>query len=204
MGMCECVRAFFILIIWNGVVGTDTTGCVRVPASFCGIIGFRPSHGVVSTIGVSPNSQSLDTVGMQQTLLIYIVGWSCYFIIAFLIHGYIVCGILDFPLMFYNIMTILAIVSVQLMILNNDSIIALGCLASDPLVLHRLGHALLQLNPMEPKRRRSIIIADDLFQFSKVHLQKTGYVISKTVEKLSSCKFHIFAMIYPGNSYFLR
>lgn len=47
-------------------LGTDTTGCVRIPASFCGVIGFRPSHGAISTIGVLPNSQSLDTVGMSQ------------------------------------------------------------------------------------------------------------------------------------------
>lgn len=67
-----------------------------------------------------------------------------------------------------------------------------GCLASDPLVLHRVGHALLQLSPLEPKRTRSIVIADDLFQFSKVPVQKTAYVISKTVEKLSGCKFHLF------------
>ncbi|CAB4289764.1 unnamed protein product [Prunus armeniaca] len=45
-------------------LGIDTTGCVRIPASFCGVIGFRPSHGAVSMIGVSPNSQSLDTVGI--------------------------------------------------------------------------------------------------------------------------------------------
>ncbi|XP_012479999.1 outer envelope protein 64, mitochondrial [Gossypium raimondii] len=44
-------------------LGTDTIGCVRVPASFCGILGFRPSHGAVSTIGVLPNSQSLDAIG---------------------------------------------------------------------------------------------------------------------------------------------
>lgn len=44
-------------------LGTDTGGSVRVPASFCGIFGFRPSHGVVSTIGVTPMAQSLDTVG---------------------------------------------------------------------------------------------------------------------------------------------
>ncbi|KAK7400324.1 hypothetical protein VNO78_11530 [Psophocarpus tetragonolobus] len=44
-------------------VGTDTTGCVRIPAAFCGIFGFRPSHGSVSTIGVLPNAQSLDTIG---------------------------------------------------------------------------------------------------------------------------------------------
>ncbi|OVA14215.1 Amidase [Macleaya cordata] len=44
-------------------LGTDTFGCVRTPASFCGILGFRPSHGAVSTIGVLANSQSLDTIG---------------------------------------------------------------------------------------------------------------------------------------------
>ncbi|KAJ0960964.1 hypothetical protein J5N97_001068 [Dioscorea zingiberensis] len=45
-------------------LGSDTTGCVRIPASFCGVFGFRPSHGVVSTIGILTNSQSLDTVGL--------------------------------------------------------------------------------------------------------------------------------------------
>ncbi|KAI8024184.1 Amidase 1 [Camellia lanceoleosa] len=44
-------------------LGTDTGGSVRVPASFCGILGFRPSHGVVSTTGVIPMAQSFDTVG---------------------------------------------------------------------------------------------------------------------------------------------
>lgn len=44
-------------------LGTDTGGSVRVPASYCGILGFRPSHGVVSTTGVIPMAQSFDTVG---------------------------------------------------------------------------------------------------------------------------------------------
>ncbi|KAK6144741.1 hypothetical protein DH2020_021561 [Rehmannia glutinosa] len=44
-------------------LGTDTRGSVRVPASYCGIFGFRPSHGTVSTSGVIPMAQSLDTVG---------------------------------------------------------------------------------------------------------------------------------------------
>ncbi|XP_023644973.1 amidase 1-like [Capsella rubella] len=44
-------------------LGTDTGGSVRVPASYCGIFGFRPSHGAVSTAGVTPLAQSLDTVG---------------------------------------------------------------------------------------------------------------------------------------------
>lgn len=44
-------------------LGTDTGGSVRVPASYCGIFGFRPSHGVVSSTAVIPMAQSFDTVG---------------------------------------------------------------------------------------------------------------------------------------------
>ncbi|CAL0320982.1 unnamed protein product [Lupinus luteus] len=44
-------------------IGTDTGGSVRVPASYCGIFGFRPSHGIISTAGVIPMAQSFDTVG---------------------------------------------------------------------------------------------------------------------------------------------
>ncbi|GER47183.1 glutamyl-tRNA(Gln) amidotransferase subunit A [Striga asiatica] len=103
-------------------LGTDTIGCIRVPASYCGILGFRPSHGIVSAIGVSPNSQSLD---------------------------------------------------------------AIGCLASNPSVLHRVGHALLQLNLLEPKRTRRILIADDLFQLCKVPMQRTVHIVNKAIENLA-------------------
>ncbi|XP_042502519.1 outer envelope protein 64, chloroplastic [Macadamia integrifolia] len=44
-------------------LGTDTVGGVRVPAGFCGIIGFKPSHGAVSHIGIIPVAPSFDTVG---------------------------------------------------------------------------------------------------------------------------------------------
>jgi amidase len=44
-------------------LGTDTGGSVRVPASFTGIFGFRPTHGRVSTAGVVPFAPGYDTVG---------------------------------------------------------------------------------------------------------------------------------------------
>jgi len=45
-------------------LGTDTGGSTRVPASNCGIWGFRPSHGFVSLAGVNPLAPSFDTVGV--------------------------------------------------------------------------------------------------------------------------------------------
>ena len=45
-------------------LGTDTGGSTRVPASNCGIWGFRPSHGFVSLAGVNPLAPSFDTVGI--------------------------------------------------------------------------------------------------------------------------------------------
>ena len=45
------------------MIGTDTGGSVRVPASYCGIFGFRPSHGAITESGVIPMAQSFDTVG---------------------------------------------------------------------------------------------------------------------------------------------
>lgn len=50
------------------IIGTDTGGSVRVPASYCGILGFRPSHNAISTAGVIPMAQSLDTVGKKPII----------------------------------------------------------------------------------------------------------------------------------------
>ncbi|XP_057758318.1 translocon at the outer membrane of chloroplasts 64-like isoform X1 [Arachis stenosperma] len=44
-------------------LGVDTVGGVRVPAGFCGILGFRPSYGAVSHVGSITVSKSLDTIG---------------------------------------------------------------------------------------------------------------------------------------------
>jgi amidase len=53
--------------VGNGVcdigMGTDTAGSIRLPASFCGVWGFRPTHGAISTDDVVPLAPSYDAVG---------------------------------------------------------------------------------------------------------------------------------------------
>ena len=44
-------------------LGTDTGGSVRVPASFCGLYGIRPTHGRLDLRGMMPQAPSSDTTG---------------------------------------------------------------------------------------------------------------------------------------------
>lgn len=45
-------------------LGTDTGGSIRVPASSCGLLGLRPTHGRVDARGVVPLAPTFDTVGV--------------------------------------------------------------------------------------------------------------------------------------------
>ncbi|MCC6981851.1 MAG: amidase [Bauldia sp.] len=45
-------------------IGTQTNGSVIRPASFCGVVGFKPSHGLIPRTGILSISRELDTVGV--------------------------------------------------------------------------------------------------------------------------------------------
>ena len=46
------------------VLGTQTAGSIVRPASFCGVVGFKPTFGTINRAGVKPLAESLDTVGL--------------------------------------------------------------------------------------------------------------------------------------------
>uniref|UniRef100_A0A0W0GE96 Glutamyl-tRNA(Gln) amidotransferase subunit A, mitochondrial n=1 Tax=Moniliophthora roreri TaxID=221103 RepID=A0A0W0GE96_MONRR len=56
----------------NIAIATDTGGSIRLPASYCGVVGLKPSYGLISRWGVVSYADSLDCVGILSKSGIYV------------------------------------------------------------------------------------------------------------------------------------
>jgi Asp-tRNA(Asn)/Glu-tRNA(Gln) amidotransferase A subunit family amidase len=60
-GSAAAVADFMVPI----ALGTQTGGSVQRPSSYCGIVGYKPTFGIINSQGVKPAAQTLDTIGLM-------------------------------------------------------------------------------------------------------------------------------------------
>ena len=79
----------------ESALGTDTGGSVRLPASYCGVVGFKPSYGLLSRWGVVSYADSLDCVGVLGQNVHYVsaaFGMCPYnWLVAFVLTSHLRC-----------------------------------------------------------------------------------------------------------------
>ena len=61
-------------------LGTDSAGSIRLPAACCGVVGFKPTWGLIPTDGVFPLAPSFDTVGPMARDIAMVIPVMDYFI----------------------------------------------------------------------------------------------------------------------------